>query len=368
MPELTQVSTKAAAEPDGLKQHRGIVVCVDIGETRPKNFIRELERKGFLAVHFETRTKWAVLSQLRAFVNAVRCSSFIICGTPLRSQLLWMFVARCFRRRWVLDVPMDITEWPFATRWHCRWQVKILSRLSDYVLTLKTRDYLTGKLGLRKERVLLLESCPDESVIRMGKSAQPRFQPRPGSFLICCTGCHPAHRLERFMPVFEALAKLAPNAELLFIGATEQPTIQESQRYAIERGLAERVHFLPTIKPVDEFHATVNQCDLWVATLGDDTLQGRHEFRMELLEVGMLAKPVAAVETPGLLQHQLRDGKEIIFIDAANPETSARKIAQFISEPESLARVGQQLRQLVTERFSLSEAMDYMISKVSGHR
>jgi glycosyltransferase involved in cell wall biosynthesis len=367
MNELTKICVEAEADRRPLTRHNGIVVCVDIAESRSKNFVRELERKGFSAVHFETTTQRAALLRLRAFIGVLKRSDFVLCGAPLRSHLLWMIVARWFGRPWILDLPMDVAAWPFPTRWHCRWQVTIVSRLADYVLTLKSREYLVDKFGLRKDRVLFVESCPDRSVIEIATTAAPQFRPRPGSFVICCSGCHAPHRLERFMPIFESLLTHVANAELLFIGAPDKPCIVGSKRYAKERGLTERVHFVPIIASVVDFHATVAQCDLWVATLGDDTLQGRQELRMELLEVGLLGKPVVAARTPGLLQHEFADGEQIIFVDPADPVASALKIAKFIQQPELLGQLGESLRQRVLERFSLPKAVDHLLSTVSKH-
>jgi glycosyltransferase involved in cell wall biosynthesis len=171
------------------------------------------------------------------------------------------------------------------------------------------------------------------------------------------------------MPTFESLIAMIPNAELLLIGDPEQPSIVESKRYAEAKGFLDRVHYLPVIRPPEDFYATIAQCHMWVATLADDTLQGRHELRMELLEVGLLGKPVVAARTPGLDEHGLADGQELIFVDPADPEGSARKIDEFIKKPNMLADLGRRLRVCVIEQFSLSDAVDRLLLAVSSrHR
>jgi len=344
------------------------VVCLNISESRTRNFIRELERRGFVALEFQTGTASSVFRQLWQFIRAARKADFILCGGPLRSQILWLLTAKLLRVPSAVDSPMDCTEWPFATAWHCRWGVRGVLKLADYVLTLKSRAYFVDKFGLREERVLFLENCPDRFRVESSvEEATPRFRPRPNSFLFCCSGCHAAHRLERFMPTFEALLARIPNAELLLIGDPEQATIIESKRYAEANGFADRVHTLPVIRPAEDFFATIAQCHMWVATLADNTLQGRHEFRMELLEVGLLAKPVIAVQTPGLIENGLSDERELIFIDPANPEASAEKIAHYVHDSRLLAELGGRLRACVIERFSLGDAVDHLLRSVSGN-
>ena len=149
------------------------------------------------------------------------------------------------------------------------------------------------------------------------------------------------------MPTFQSLRALIPNAELLLIGDPEQPSIIQSKQYAADKGFAERVRAIPVIDPPEDFYATIAQCQVWVATLGDDTVQGRHELRMELLEVGLLGKPVVAVRTPGLIEHGLSDGRELIYIDPSDPVRSAAKLAELIQKPKLLANLGTRLRTCV---------------------
>ena len=73
------------------------VVCLNISESRTKNIIRELERRGFLAVEFQTEKGRSVLSELLSFMSTVRKADFVLCGGPLRSQIPWMLMAKTVR-------------------------------------------------------------------------------------------------------------------------------------------------------------------------------------------------------------------------------------------------------------------------------
>lgn len=341
------------------------VVALNIGESRTANFVRELEHRGFRVTHFHTPGWAAVFSQLLPFLKILRRSDFVLCGVLIPFQIPWMLLARVLQRPCIVDFPMDITEWPFPTARHWRWLVTLTLRCAALVLTIRSRGYLVSKLGLNRRRVMFVESCPDQAPIEASLLAAPRFHKRPDAFLICCSGGHPHHRLERFMPIFESLIPLVPKAELLLIADPATESLIESTRYAQAAGFSERVHVLPVIKPVQDFYATIALCDLWVATLGDDTVQGRHEFRMELLEVGLLAKAVVAAATPALMEHGLSSGRELLYIDPSDAKGSALKIAEFAKQPESLHKLGEHLRDHVIREFSLEKSVDQILESIA---
>jgi glycosyltransferase involved in cell wall biosynthesis len=344
------------------------IVALNIGESRTANFVRELERRGFRVTHFHTRNWSSVFLQLLPFAKTLIRSDFVLCGVVIPFQIPWMILARLLQRPCIVDSPMDITEWPFPTVRHWRWLVRLTLRCAAVVLTIRSRGYLVDKLGLDKRRVKFVESCPDQAQIEESLVATPRFRRRQGAFLICCTGGHPHHRLERFMPIFESLIQLVPGAELLLIADPATQSLIDCNRYAQAAGFSERVHVLPVIKPVQDFYATVAQCDLWVATLGDDTVQGRHEFRMELLEVGLLGKAVVAAATPALIEHGLSSGRELLYIDPSDPRGSALKIAEYVKQPDSLQQLGERLRDRVVQEFSLEKAVDEVLESVALRR
>ena len=339
---------------------RGRFICIGVHESRTKNFIRELTRRSFSAIEFQPDR-----SDLIAYRRSLRESDFVLFGSPALAHLPKILLAKLLGCPVLIDYPMDLLEWPFGGSWRSRWILKRTLRLADYVITIQSRSYMIQKIGLKPERVLFIESCPDLSDLESSRQSSPRFEPRPGSFLICCSGCHDHHRLERFMPTFEALTSLVPGVELILIGDPSKSTVVECKKYAEGRLLNTKMHCLPVIKPPEDFYATLAKCDMWVAALGDDTVQGRHEFRMELLEAGALRLPVVASRLPGLLAHNLADGDDLIFVDPADPQGSAEKLARFIQMPALLAAIGRRLRDRVHEHFSLENAMDHLLLSVA---
>jgi glycosyltransferase involved in cell wall biosynthesis len=361
MGDMITTDTHAAADDLAIPARYSEIVGLNIWEARTKNFVRELERRGFRFTRFETGTWRALFRQSWPFIKTILRSESMLCGTVFTVQLPWILLAKLLRRRVIIDFPMDSTAWPFLTLRSWKLQVALQLRLADTVLMIKSRAYLIAKFALNRQRVNFIESCPDVELVQRGQWGRPRYKPRTGTLLICWSGGHVHHRLERFMPIFDLLQKLLPHAELLLIADPTKPSVISTLRYAEGAGLSDRIQAIPLIVPSEDFYATIAQCDIWVATLGDDTLQGRQELRMELLEAALLGKAVVAAPTPGLLEHGFTDRREIIFVDPLDPQGSALKLAEFARNPEMCTQLGERLRAYVIEHFSLKKSIDDMV-------
>jgi glycosyltransferase involved in cell wall biosynthesis len=351
-------STTRESIPPGQK---GRIVTLNIVEVRTSNFVQELERRGFQVSRFDVKNWRAAFARLVPFTRAILGSDAVLCGAVVPFQIPCILAAKLLRRPVIIDFPMDLTVWPFLTLPHWKWLVELNLRLADGVLTIRSREYVIAKFGLSKQRVRFVENCPDLALVPAVAGGRPRFLPSPNSFVICWSGGHAHHRLERFMPTFEALLELVPNVELLLIADPALPSVVESKRYAESAGFGDRVHAVPIILPTQDFYATIAHCHLWVASLGDDTLQGRQELRMEFLEAGLLHTAVIAAPTPAFLQHGFTDGREIIYIDPSDPRASALKIAEFARRPELLKQLGERLRAHVLQNFSFDKGVDDML-------
>jgi glycosyltransferase involved in cell wall biosynthesis len=259
---------------------------------------------------------------------------------------------------------MDITEWPFLTIRHWKWFVTLMLWSADRVLTIKTRSYFSTKFHLRQKSIITIEHCPDPEMVASGIQGKVHYRPPAGSFVVCCSGAAPQHRLERFLVIFEKLLALVPGAKLLIIADPERPLVRFAKEYAQTAGFSECITYLPFIKPIEDFFATVKQCDLWVATMGDDTLQGGLELRMELLELGLLGKAVVAAPTEGLKAHELLDGKHLIYVDPREPDAAASRLAMLAGDRGALEDLGRELQQVVRARFSLRTAVDSLLKSL----
>ena len=360
MSALPQETGRPVTPASGVAHDPPCIVALAAHESRTQNFLAEFRRRGYQVYDFEDTSFSSLRKNFFAYLRACRRSRLVLSGTAFPWLVVWLLIGRLLGRPVLLDYPMDSLAWPFGVGPRARVAVAIAVRVATALVTIRSRSYLTSKLGINERRVLFVESCPDDTTIGAVGQAKSRFHSAPGDFVICCSGGHEHHRQERFIAIFEALVPIMPSAFLLVISDPSKPIARRALQWASANGKESRVQVLPVIKPVEDFFATVACCHLWVATMGDDTLQGRHEFRMELLEVGLIGKAVVSAATPGLMTHELKDGEEILFIDPADPAASALKIAELANSPGALERMGSKLEERIRTEFSLREAVDQL--------
>lgn len=333
-------------------------------ESRTQNFKRELLRRGWQVRELRCSSWLEAVRGLTQCLSAARRSRFVLAGVGFPWQGLWLSLARALRRKIIIDCPMDVTVKPFPEAWHWKKMLGYFFRRADVFLTIASRGYMVSKFRLDPSRVLFLESCPDLEQIRLSEKARPRFHAPPGSVLIGYSGVAEWQRIERFVPIFKALRTLLPNVVWLVVSDLDSPMIQRLRREAAAAGVQDAISFIPVIKPVEDFFATISQCHLWIGHLGDDTLLGRHELRMELLEMGALGKPVVFAPTPALEKHGFVDGENVILIDPGDTGGSAQRIARYLSASSELRQVGVRLRQYVLENFSLQQGVEKLLTLV----
>lgn len=353
---------------DDAPARRPRALFVNASESRTQNVKRELLRRGWRVDEFRCAGWLEAARGLKKYLRALRRSRFVVAGVGFPWQGPWLLLARALGRKVVIDCPMDITAEPFPEVWHWKTLVRYFCRRADCFMTIASRDYLVAKFKLDAGRVLFLESCPDPEQIARAGAARPRIARPPGGVLIGYSGVAPWQRIERFVPVFKALRALMPNARWVVVSDLESPMIGRLRRRAEELGVMDAIDLLPVIKPVEDFFATIAQCQMWVGHLGDDTVQGRHELRMELLEMGALGMPVVFAPTPALERHGFDDGENVILINPDDAAASAERLARYLSNPALLERVGARLRGHVLQKFSLADGVDRLLSFVEGSR
>jgi hypothetical protein len=338
-----------------------LVLGINLGESRTRNYARELQRRGYEIVELSVQSLSQLWRALQALWAARARTGFVLMGAGIPWQIPVSYLAQSLGKAVVLDCPMDITEWPFPEVRHTRLLTAMLLRLVDRVLTVETRSYFREKFGLRDDALVCVESCPDEEDLRGSASARPRITIPPGAFVICCSTGAVHHRLELFLPIFEKLAEILPQAILLVIGDEAQPLVRAARDLATRPDFKTRVKVLPIIKPIQDFFATVSLADLWIATMGDESVQGDREFRMELFELAWLRKPVAATRTSALAHHGLVDGETVIFLNRHEPEATAQRLADLSSSPERLRTFGLRLNRLLAHH-TLAQAVDRIVA------
>lgn len=338
-----------------------ILTVLNASESRTQNFTREFVRRGW-QVRELTCTSWTeAIVRLPELLRALNGSHFVLSGVAFPFQAPWLQIARLRGVKVIIDCPMDITVGPFPKAWHWKRILRYYFRRADGFLTLASRDYLIQKFDLDPRKVLFIESCPDVDRVLRAQKVMPRYKRQAGEMLVCYSGVAGWQRMDAFVPIFKALRRRIPNMRWLVISDLSRPMIANIRARAVDENIDDAVTFLPIIERYEDFIATVAQSDLWISHMGNDSLLGKHELRMELLEVGLLAKPVVSVRTPALEKNGFRDGHNIIFVDPDEPEASAAHIEHFLRSPGEAERLGRNLSQHIVENFALTDAIDRLL-------
>ncbi len=365
-PAARDVKPSEHTYPSDARSPGQAVVLLNATESRTQNFKRELLRRGWQVDEFSCSSWPEVFQNLRSYRRALRRSRFVLSGVGFPWQGPLLMLAQLLGRKVIIDCPMDVTIKPFPEVRHWKKMLSLFFRRADGFLTLASRDYLIEKFRVDPKKVLFVESCPDLERIGRGRQAVPRVSFPDEALLVGYSGVAAWQRIDQFAPVFKALRARIPNATWLVISDLDAPMIESLRRRAAELQILDALRFSPVIKPYEDFVATIAQCHLWVSHMDNDSLLGRHELRMELLEMGALAKPVIAVSTPALEKQGFVHDQNIILIDRHDPEASAERIAHYVQTSGELERLGANLSRHVFENFSLSQSIDRLLDFVEG--
>jgi glycosyltransferase involved in cell wall biosynthesis len=341
-----------------------VAVFLNTEQSRTDAFAIELRRRDWLIKEFHCGQWKEAFTGATKFVRAIWRCQFVLVGSGFPWQIPWLLLAYLLGRTVVMDYPVDVTLKPFPEVWHWKQMIGFFSRRADIFLTLSSREYVIDKFHLNPARVLFVENCPDVQRIEESRSVAPRVNLPEEAIVIGYSGVAWSHQIDAFVPILKAIQTRLPNVLWLVISDPANPMIIRLQQKAAELGISNSIRFLPVIKPYEEFIATINQCHLWISHMDNRSLLGRHELRIELLEMGILGKPVAAAPTPALTQHGFIDGENIIFVDPADPEQSAAHIVEYLKNQSALSRISSNLSRHVRERFSLPNSVDRLLQRV----
>lgn len=339
-------------------------VFIDNADGRPTHIKKALQKKGLEITAFEVSSWGIVISQTPRFIAELTKASFVISSMNVPYIIPWIVLAKGMQKKLFLDYPVDLTVKPFATAKHWEALVHWTLGLADYVVILKSRSYLIAKLKINPRKFIYLENCPPSETIAQAQNISvPNPFPK-NALRFCYSGVASWQHAEIFVPVFKEIKAAVPNVHWLVISLLEDSYAQNLKNSVRSHGVEASTTFVPVIKPYETFIATVNQCDLWISHMGQDTLLAQTELRTELLEIGLLGKAVVAVDTPALRIHGFEDGKNIILIDPANPAASREKIMPYLLDAEKRARLGENLRQHILTHFSLDQYIERMVETI----
>jgi glycosyltransferase involved in cell wall biosynthesis len=336
-------------------------VLLNANESRTHNFKRELLRRGWSVEELSCIGWNKAIRDLVRFLRAIRGAKFVLCGVGFPWQGLWILLAQFLGIKVLIDCPVDVTVKPFPEVWHWKLILGFFFRRADLFLTLSTRDYLVGKFRLNPAKVLFLENCPDLNQIEVGLRSIPRFMPLPDRLVLGYSGVALSQHIDRFVPTFKLLTERFRNLVWLVISEPNNPMILRLCEEARKLNVIESIIVISTIEPFTDFVATIAQCHMWVGHMGNDSLLGIHELRMELLEMGAQGKPVIFVPTPAIEKQGFVNDENIILIDPDRPKESAECISRYLDSQAEQERIGENLRKHVLAKFSLTSSIDRLL-------
>ncbi|MED1863908.1 glycosyltransferase family 4 protein [Fictibacillus nanhaiensis] len=148
--------------------------------------------------------------------------------------------------------------------------------------------------------------------------------------------------------LLEILAKVttkSSNAKLLLAG--DGPLLQQCRHYANQLGITEHVHFLGHRKDV---HEILPMCDLILAS------SLREGLPVNIMEGMACELPVVATKNRGH-QELVQEQHTGCLIENTNIQQAALQIENLINAPEKRRQFGQQARQLILSKYSLTKIM-----------
>ena len=286
-------------------------------------FVRALRRLGPDVVHAHDAAMlapgWLGAKLTRA--RLVYDSHELATGVPYRERLWAAFVAGLER----LIVPrcagvITVSD-PIATRLRLRYglrrQPTVLRNIPDLVGVREPAAGLRARLGLGGEPL----------VLHLGAPAPRR-------------GCE---------QLLAALSELPGDARLVFLGDPWPGYLHSLERRALAEGVAERVHFLPSV-PVSEVVATASDADVGVSLLSGDCDNHRLALPNKVFEYVAAGVPVVASDLP-----------ELRLLVAAHGIGTT-------TDPDDPAALAAALRRVLAEREQLRPALARAARELSWER
>jgi len=336
----------------------GKVVFINANEPgRHRVMAKTLEKMGFQIVHLTINANYPFiryLSSIREAVKTALRSQFVLLGHasfPLLIPLVLLL--RLLRVKIIFDYPYDIITPEFFKRLRLNYLlIFILFQTSSLVLTEKARKYVGKKFRLKPSKLYFLDNLPLVDLIEKFKKQTPTVKFPSDKFIIAYSGNIFFHGSERFIPIYRVMLNHNNNIQLVIMSGPE--IIRKVDEAARVMGIRDRILYVD-IKPYEEFIPIINQCDMWVGLLDDESLLGKTALRTELLELMALGKPCVYAYTDAIKLHPFKDGWNIILINPHDIEGSAKKLLAYINDEEMLRAIGLNAKETVKKYFNVDE-------------
>jgi glycosyltransferase involved in cell wall biosynthesis len=304
-----------------------------------------LRKSGFDVVAIERRAHMDV-KRLWEAVRAIRSRGTGLVHGFLDAANAYAYAsARTLRLPVMLSLQSEILRVPGA-----RGAVlSMMLRRADRVLVNSTAgaELLRTRIGVSEGRILHIRNWIDPS--RLGG---PRDLPSAGSHpTIGFVGRFaPAKRLTLLVEVFQNLLRIIPDARLVLQGdgSDRADVIERVERM----GLGESVRIVP---PDPDVAGTLRRLHAFVLT---SSFEGLPNAAIEALSMGV---PIVATDV-GDLGELVIDGKTGTFFRNDDPSSMAETLAGVLADRALIESAHVSGPRLVEEKFSLSKAVDRLVS------
>lgn len=139
----------------------------------------------------------------------------------------------------------------------------------------------------------------------------------------------------------EAMAKVPPPTECWIAGG-EPHRIDELKQLAMQIGVADRVHFLGKVPPLERFDL-IAQADICALPLTETSIASRYTSPLKLFEYMAMGKPIVAADLPSI-REVLSHGEDALLFSVEVFEEMATSIALVVDELSWSQKIGDMAR------------------------
>lgn len=244
-------------------------------------------------------------------------------------------------------------------------KVKIIDRLDRWVVNPRVhrfvavseerRQGMIARHGLNPDRITAIHNgvpiASDFDPASIAPSLREQIGLPASTPLVGFLGrLNPEKGPDVFVEAFATVAQRVPESKAVVIG--DGPMREQLERTAAERGIADRMHWLPYRDDVFPLLADIDVVVMPSRTEG---------LPMLLLEAMAMARPVV-VSRVGGMPEVVTDGESGWLCPTAQADAFGERIAEILTRPDELKRVGERGRSAVLERFTARAMAERMMS------
>lgn len=241
----------------------------------------------------------------------------------------------------IKKVPVIIIEEtsdPQNRSWRGNLLMKVFSFLTDRVIGVSesvTEEYLKGKLGISKEKVVLVNNgvtLPRNVSQSEIESAQEKWGIHEGDFVIGSIGRMKNDHHKRYSDMIKSFAEFSKdkkNVKLLLVGGNTE-FLQKYRDLSEELDIAEKVIFTEYQADVTMFYKLMNVFSL---------VSAYEAFGLVLAEAMLNNLPVIATRVGGM-KYIVNDGETGILVEAKNVAEIATAFEKLYSDKEMRKNMG----------------------------